>query len=266
MSEVDTSIIEKWTSEKIVALKGSRKIAALTAYDYPMAVRLDQAGIPFILVGDSLGMVVLGYSDTTQVSMDEMEHHVRAVARARPRSLIVADLPAHAYDLPADAVRNAKRLISAGAEAVKAEGGKTIVPQVEAIVRAGIPFCGHLGMLPQHVNEEGGYKVKGKVKAERIHLLEDARCLEQSGAFAVVLELVTKVVANEITSLIRIPTIGIGSGDQCDGQILVTTDLWGTSPGFIPKHVKNRLDLHSAMVEAVTQWRGSVETGPEAPH
>src|ERR1041384_7956587 len=144
------------------------KIAALTAYDFPMTRLLDEVGVPFILVGDSLGMVVLGYEDTTSVTMSEMEHHVRAAARAKPRALLVADLPYHSYDTVEQAVENAKRLAAAGAEAVKAEGGRAIAEQVRAIVAAGIPFCGHLGMLPQHVHEEGGYRIKGIKEPEQI--------------------------------------------------------------------------------------------------
>src|SRR5256885_2709944 len=163
----------KVTAEMIRGMKGQR-IPALTAYDYPMARLLDEIGIPLILVGDSLGMVVLGYPDTTHVSMAEMEHHVRAAARAKPRALVAADLPYHSYATVEDAVANAKRLVAAGAEAVKAEGGREILPQVQAIVAAGIPFLGHLGMLPQHVHEEGGYHIKGKKPPEHEALLADA--------------------------------------------------------------------------------------------
>ena len=248
-------------------MKGERKVAALTAYDFPMARILDAAGIPLMLVGDSLGMVVLGYPDTTHVTMDEMVHHVRAVARAKPSALVVADLPAHAYDNEAAAVANARRLAAAGAEAVKAEGGREIAPQIRAIVAAGIPFLGHLGMLPQHAPEEGGYRIKGKAEAERLALFEDARCVEACGAFGVVLELVSAPVARELSTIIGIPTIGIGSGDGCDGQILVTTDLWGTSPGFIPKHVKVRLELHTAMREMAERWAASIQpTAKDGAH
>src|SRR5882757_6535124 len=157
----------KITADTIRAMKAhGEPIAALTAYDFPMTRLLDEAGIPFILVGDSLGMVVLGYADTTSVTIAEMEHHVRAAARAKPRALLVADMPYHSYGTVADAVENAKRLTAAGAEAVKAEGGRAIIEQVRAIVAAGIPFCGHLGMLPQSVHEEGGYRVKGKNESE----------------------------------------------------------------------------------------------------
>ena len=234
------------------------KIAALTAYDFPMTKLLDEAGIPLILVGDSLGMVVLGYSDTTQVTLDEMEHHVRACARAKPRSLLVADLPFHTYETPEQALAAARRLVAAGAEAVKAEGGREILPQIRAIVAAGIPFFGHLGMLPQHVNEEGGYHIKGKTDLERENLFADAKALEEAGAFAVVLELVKPAVAKELTATISIPTIGIGAGPDCDGQILVTTDLLGTSPDYIPRHVKKNFHLAEQMKSAFREWKDSI--------
>lgn len=240
-------------------MKGREKIAALTAYDFPMTKLLDEAGIPLILVGDSLGMVVLGYSDTTQVTMDELEHHLRAAARAKPNALLVADLPFGTYDNPKSALENAQRLVAAGAEAVKAEGGREILQQVRAIISAGIPFLGHLGMLPQHVREEGGYHIKGKTEIERENLLADAIALEEAGAFAVVLELVKPAVAKEVTGNVSIPTIGIGSGSDCDGQILVTTDLLGTSPDYIPKHVKIKLNLAEQMRVAFVQWKQSIQ-------
>src|SRR5262249_13096170 len=174
---------EKITAKEIIAMKArGEKIAALTAYDFPMARLLDQAGIPLILVGDSLGMVVLGYPDTTHVTMAEMEHHVRAVARAKPRALLAADLPYGSYETVESALANAKRLVAAGAEAIKAEGGVSIVNQVRAIIETGIPFLGHLGMLPQHVLEEGGYRVKGKKEEEHQALVADAEALVEAGA------------------------------------------------------------------------------------
>jgi 3-methyl-2-oxobutanoate hydroxymethyltransferase len=248
----------KITAEFIRSMKGREKIAALTAYDFPTTKLLDAAGIPLILVGDSLGMVVLGYSDTTQVTMDELEHHLRAAARAQPSALLVADLPFGTYENPEAALQNAQRLAAAGAEAVKAEGGREILDQVRAIISAGIPFLGHLGMLPQHVREEGGYRIKGKTDVERENLFADAKALEEAGAFAVVLELVKPAVAKEVTEKISIPTIGIGSGDDCDGQILVTTDLLGTSPDYIPKHVKKTFHLAEQMRAAFVEWKQSI--------
>ena len=246
-------------AESIRAMKArGEKIAALTSYDFPMTKLLDEAGIPLILVGDSLGMVVLGYSDTTQVTIDELEHHLRAAARAKPRALLVADMPFRTYDNVEQAVATARRLAAAGAEAVKAEGGREILPQVRAIISAGIPFLGHLGMLPQHVREEGGYHIKGKTDLEREALFVDALALAEAGAFALVLELITPAVAKEVTDKISIPTIGIGAGAGCDGQILVTTDLLGTSPDYIPKHVKKNFHLAEQMRAAFVEWKQSL--------
>lgn len=236
------------------------KIPALTAYDYPLAKMLDEAGIPFIHVGDSVGMVVLGYPDTTFVTMADMEHHVRAVARAKPRALIAADLPIGSYNTAEEAVANARRLVAAGAESVKAEGGRSILPQVRAIIAAGIPYCGHLGMLPQHVREEGGYKIKGRTETERETLFADAQALADAGAFALVLEIVTAPVAKELTAQIDIPTISIGSGPDCDGQILVTHDLIGMFPWFTPKFAKPLGNCANEIKSAVTAWKKSVET------
>jgi 3-methyl-2-oxobutanoate hydroxymethyltransferase len=248
----------KITAATIQSMKGREKIAALTAYDFPMTRLLDEVGIPLILVGDSLGMVVLGYEDTTLVTMDEMEHHVRAAARAKPRALLVADLPYHSYRSVDEALNNARRLMSAGAEAVKAEGGRTIAEQVRAITGAGIPFLGHLGMLPQSVRAEGGYRVKGKADPERVALLEDARALAGAGAFGVVLELVSPAAAAELTAQIPIPTIGIGSGPDCDGQILVTSDLLGLFPWFTPKFVKPKLNAAEQMRGVIAEWKSMI--------
>jgi len=247
----------KVTADMIRRMKG-RKIPALTAYDYPMAKLLDEIGIPLMLVGDSLGMVVLGYPDTTSVTMAEMEHHVRAAARAKPNALLAADLPYRSYETVENAVANAQRLVGAGAEAVKAEGGRAIMPQVRAILAEGIPFFGHLGMLPQSVREEGGYHVKGKVESEREALRADVQALADAGAFAIVLELVAPPVAKELTQKIQVPTIGIGSGPDCDGQILVTTDLLGTFPWFTPKFVKPRLNAADQMRAAIEEWKKSI--------
>jgi 3-methyl-2-oxobutanoate hydroxymethyltransferase len=242
--------------EKIAALQARKggPIPALTAADFPMARLLDECGIPLILVGDSLGMVTLGYPNTTHVTMADMEHHVRAVARAQPKALVIGDLPYKSYETAEQAVENARRLIAAGAEGVKAEGGRAILEQVKAITAVGIPFCGHLGMLPQSVLVEGGYKVKGRQDAERVGLHEDARALEDAGAFAIVLELVTPLVAKEITDAIKIPTIGIGSGADCDGQVLVTADLVGMFPWFTPKFVKPQLDAAEQMRAVICNW------------
>ena len=230
------------------------RITALTAYDYPTARLLDESGIDIILVGDSLGMVVLGFEDTTQVTLADIVHHTRAVARAVKRALLVADLPIHTYNTPAEAVTNARTLIEAGAQAVKLEGGASHVAQIEAIVAAGIPFMAHIGMLPQSVREEGGYKVKGRTDAEAIALIADARAVETAGAFAVVLEIVKAEAAQRVTEAIRIPTIGIGSGANCDGQILVTHDLIGLFPWFVPKFVRPEADVAGEMGKAFTAF------------
>lgn len=249
---------DKITSEALKAMKGRQRIPALTAYDFPMAQVVDAARVPLILVGDSLGMVVLGYQDTTSVTMEDMIHHVGAVSRARPRALLAADLPFGSYSTPEQALHNARRLVAAGAEAVKAEGGRAILPQVKAILNAGIPVIGHLGMLPQSVREEGGYHIKGKLESEHQDLIQDCRALSDAGVCAIVLELVTSSVARELTALCAAPTIGIGSGPHCDGQILVTTDLLGTSPGFIPRHVKLRGDLRAESIKIIENWSQSV--------
>ncbi len=249
----------KITVESIRAMKArGEKIAALTVYDYPMTKLLDEAGIPLLLVGDSLGMVVLGYPDTTRVTMEEMKHHVRAAARANPNALLGADMPFKSCETVDGAVANARQMIVSGAEFVKAEGGRDILPQVKAIIAAGIPFCGHLGMLPQRVLEEGGYHIKGKKDAEHLNLLDDSRALADAGAFAIVLELVTPPVAKEISEAISIPAIGIGSGPDCDGQILVTHDLIGAFPWFTPRFVKPQANCAATIKSAVAAWKNSL--------
>lgn len=226
------------------------KVAALTAYDYPMARLLDEAGVPLILVGDSVGMVVLGYPDTTQVTLAEMRHHVAAVARAKTKALVVADLPYHTYQTAQNAVANAHILIEAGAEAIKLEGGAAVVPEIQALREAGIFVVGHIGMLPQHVKEEGGYKIKGRSEVEKERLLVDALAVEKAGAFALVMELVEAETAREITAQLSIPTIGIGSGPHCYGQIMVTHDLIGSFPWFRPKFAVAKADVASAIRDA----------------
>ena len=228
-----TDLVEKYREMK----KRGEKVTALTAYDYPTARLLDESGIDVILVGDSLGMVVLGYEDTTRVTLDEMLHHTRAVARGVKSALVVGDMPIHTFETPDQAVATAKQFADAGAQAVKLEGGTSHSAHIEAITRAGIPYMAHIGMLPQHVREQGGYKVKGKTQSEAEALIADAKAVEKAGAFSVVLEIVVPEIAKQITNAIGIPTIGIGSGEQCDGQILVTHDLIGLFPWFTPKFV-----------------------------
>jgi 3-methyl-2-oxobutanoate hydroxymethyltransferase len=213
-------------------------LAVLTAYDYPTARLLDEAGLDILLVGDSLGMVVLGYEDTTSVTMEEMLHHTRAVRRGTQRALVVSDLPFASYNTPEYALANARRLVEAGADAVKLEGGVAVERQIAAITAAGIPFMGHIGMSPQNVRNEGGYHLKGKTDEEAARIEEDAAAVQRAGAFSVVLELVKPAVAQRISAALEIPTIGIAAGSGCDGQVLVSHDLFGFFPWFTPRHVK----------------------------
>ena len=243
------------------------KIAALTAYDYPTARLVDEAGADLILVGDSLGMVVLGYPDTTTVTLDDMIRHTGAVARGVKNAVIVTDLPIDTYRTPDEAVANARRLVEAGAEAVKLEGGAALAPQIRALVTAGIPVLAHIGMLPQHIREEGGYKVKGRTAEEAEAIRRDAAAVQQAGAFAVVMEIVIPGLAVEITSGLQIPTIGIGSGEGCDGQILVLHDLVGLYPWFKPKFAKQRAETGDAITGAVREYVADVhgDTGMTPP-
>lgn len=244
------------TTERLARLaKRARRgtpIAALTAYDYPTARLLDEAGVDLILVGDSLGMVVLGHKDTTSVTMEMMLHHTAACALGTQSAVLVGDLPFASYETPEMALANARRLIGAGANCVKFEG--SLIPQVEAIVGAGIPFVGHIGMLPQHVREEGGYRKKGKTPEQAASLLDDARALENAGAIAIVLESMVASVAQSITEALAIPTIGIGAGGACDGQILVIHDLLGSFPWFRPSFATPRADLATETSRAVREY------------
>ncbi len=254
------------TPDEIRASKAEhRKISALTAYDYPMGRLLDESGLDLILVGDSVGMVVLGHPDTTLVTMEDMIHHTRAVARGVSRALLVADLPALSYRTPEEAVANGHRLLHAGARAVKLEGGVSHRAQIAALTAAGIPTVGHIGMLPQSVREEGGYRVKGRTESEALALLEDARAVESAGACAVVLEIVTPKTARLVTSEISIPTIGIGSGTDCDGQILVTYDLIGLFPWFQPKFVSPKAQVAGSIREAVAGYIDQIKNGSSTP-
>lgn len=210
-----------------------RPLLALTAYDYPTARHLDEAGgVDILHVGDTLGMVVLGFEDTTLVTMEDMVRATDAVARARKRALVTADLPYRSYENPVQAVENSRRLCEAGADAVKLEGGAEILPQIRAILAAGIHVQGHLGMLPQHVREEGYYRKKGKLESEAARLESDARLLETEGVFSIVLECVVDQVAARITRALKIPTLGIASGYETTGQVRVITDLTGATPWY----------------------------------
>ena len=231
------------------------KIAALTAYDYPMAKLLDEAGVDILLVGDSLGMVVLGYPDTTSVTIEDMVHHTSAAARAKPHALLTADMPYRSYDTPSEALTNAQKLIAAGAQAIKMEGGIEILPQIETIRSAGIQVIGHLGMLPQHILEEGGkYHIKGKMEEEQQQLIQSAVALEKAGVAAIVLELIKHDFTTQITRSIQIPTIVIASGPDCDGQILVIHDLIGAFPWFIPKFITPVLKTGADTRQAAADW------------
>lgn len=242
-------------AESLRARKGGRPIASLTAYDYPTARLLDECGVDVLLVGDSLGMVVLGFPDTTHVTLAHMLHHVAAVARAQCRALVVGDLPIHSYDTPAQALATARHLVAAGADAVKLEGGLGQAEQVRAITAAGIPVMGHLGMLPQNVLEEGGYRKKGKTAEQAAALREDALALVDAGVFAIVLESVIPVTARMLTELLAVPTIGIGSGEHtCDGEVAVVTDLLGSYPWFVPPFAKPEADLAGATRTAVGRY------------
>ncbi len=239
------------------------RIAMLTAYDYPTARLLDEAGIPALLVGDTLGMVMLGHETTLPVTLDIMIHHTKAVIRGARQALVVADLPFLTYQVSADeAVRNAGRLLQeGGAHAVKIEGGAPVVETVARLVGVGIPVMAHLGLTPQSVHQLGGYRVQGKTPVAIQRLLDDARALESAGAFAVVLECVPAAVARLVTEALEIPTIGIGAGAGCDGQVQVITDLLHLLPGPLPKHAKPYLEAGALIREAVGNYLADVQSG-----
>ena len=235
-------------------------VTMLTAYDYATALAVDRAGIDVILVGDSLGMVVLGYQTTLPVTVDEMLHHCRAVARGASKALLVGDMPFMSYQVStAEAVRNAGRFLQEGGmDTVKLEGGREMAAAVEAIVAAGIPVMGHIGLTPQSVHKLGGFKTQGRTARAARRLIEDAHILEEAGCYAVVLEAIPDRVAELISERISIPTVGIGAGPGCDGQVLVTHDLLGLFDRFTPKFVKKYADLHAEMARAFADYRGEV--------
>ena len=251
----------KWTAPKIKALKGEQKVTSLTAYDTLSARYADEAGVPLILVGDSLAMTVLGYETTLPVTMDEMVHHTAAVSRGVQNGLVVADMPFMSYQGTTEhAMENAGRFIKeAGADAVKIEGGAMRVELVEKLVANGIPVLGHIGLTPQSVKEMGGFKMQGKTDEAAQKLLADAAALEQAGAFAMVLECVPPELAQKITASITIPTIGIGAGPHCDGQILVFTDVLGMGQGHVPGFVKKFADLKPQIQQALSAYKDEVE-------
>ncbi len=239
------------------------KISMLTAYDYSTAKLEDEAGVNSILVGDSLGNVVLGYEDTISVTMEDMIHHGAAVSRGAKNALVIVDMPFMSYQTSVyDAVVNAGRLMKeARAGAVKLEGGSRVCPQIKAIVEAGIPVCAHLGLTPQSINAFGGFKVQGKTEAAAKQLIEDAKAIEEAGAFAVVLEGIPRKVADLITDRLTIPTIGIGAGNGCDGQVLVYQDMLGMFSDFTPKFVKRYEDIGEKMKKAFAKYIEEIQSG-----
>ncbi len=244
--------------------KNKEKLALLTAYDFPTARRLEQAGVDGILVGDSMGMVLYGQSTTLGMTMEILIEHVKAVVRGAPQSLVIADLPFLSYHLgKAQAIQNAGRFLQqAGASAVKLEGGEEVAPVIESISNAGIPVMAHLGLTPQKVHQLGGYKRQGYTEKQRDYLIRSAKAVTQAGAFAVVLECVEPTLAERITQNISIPTIGIGSGKACDGQILVTEDLLGLSEGRVPGFVDPVADLGKGMLEGIQQYVDRTKSKP----
>lgn len=262
---------EKVTVPDIRRMKQrGEKITALTAYDYSFARVLDEAGVDILLVGDSLGSVIQGHESTLPVTMDEMVYHTRAVARGRGRALVVADMPFLSFQISLEETkRNAGRFLQeGGAEAVKIEGGVSMLETIEAIVRMGIPVMGHVGLTPQSIHRFGGYKVQGKEKERREAILHDAMAVEQAGAFSVVLEGMPLDLAREITGRLSIPTIGIGAGMHCDGQVLVVHDMLGLFDMYTPKFVKKYADLRGIISEAVKNFITEVRGGkfPDEEH
>lgn len=262
---------DKITLQTILKMKQQkRKIVMLTAYDYQTALLEDRAGVDMILVGDSLGMVVLGYENTIPVTLEEIIHHLKPVARARTRALLVGDLPFMSYQASVvDAVRNAGRLLKeGGAEAVKLEGGRRMGAVIKGILDADIPVMGHLGLTPQSLHQFGGYRIQGRDAAGAEKLLDEARFLEDAGCFGMVLEGIPWQLAQEITEAVSIPTVGIGAGRECDGQVLVVNDLLGLGDDFSPRFVKRYADLGQAMADAFESYIEEVRQGkfPDLDH
>ncbi len=250
------------TQIKEMKQKGE-KIAMLTAYDYATAKLIDEAGIPLILVGDSLGMVVLGYGSTIPVTMDEMIHHTKAVVRGTAKALVIGDMPFMTYQVSfEDALRNAARFMQeGGVQAVKLEGGESMAETVKKIVSCGIPVMGHIGLTPQSINQLGGFKVVGKTPEAAVRMLNDAIALDEAGAFAIVLECVPEPLSKLITERISIPTIGIGAGKYCDGQVQVISDLLGLYTDFVPKHAKQYVKLSDSIKKATADYIAEVQAG-----
>ncbi len=248
----------------------NEKLSMVTAYDYSMAKLVDEGGIDGILVGDSLGMVTLGYENTLAVTIDDMIHHTKAVSRGANNALVVADMPFLSYHISIEeSIKNAGRLIKEGnAHAVKLEGGRDVIDKIEGIVKAQIPVMGHIGLTPQSINMFGGFKVQGKTIEQIQNLIDDAKCLEEAGVFAIVLECIPEKISKIITESVSIPTIGIGAGKYCDGQILVINDMLGMYSDFTPKFVKQYKNLKEDINEAINNYIKDIKTGafPEEKH
>ncbi len=252
----------KKTASYFLSQKGERRLSMLTAYDYHTACVIDEAGIDMILVGDSLGNVMLGYENTLAVTVDDMIHHGKAVCRGARNAFVVVDMPFMSYQTSVyDAVKNAGRVMKeTNCQAVKLEGGAGYADRVRAVVDAGIPVVGHIGLTPQSFNTLGGYKVQGKTVQAARQLLDDARALEEAGAFAITLECVPEALARKITEQVSVLTIGIGAGKYCDGQVLVYQDMLGYTDGFTPKFVKKYANLHDTMLEAFRSYKEECES------
>jgi 3-methyl-2-oxobutanoate hydroxymethyltransferase len=254
--------LHKTPRDIIVKKTAGQKISVITAYDYSLALLCDRAGVDILLVGDSAGMVMLGYENTIPVTMEQMELFTEAVSRARQSALIVGDLPFMSYQANvSDAITNSGRLIKAGADAIKLEGGQEMEDTIKAIVETGIPVMGHIGLQPQTTMLSQGYRVQGRTKDTAIKLIEDAKALEKAGVFSIALEMISHEVAKIISESINIPTIGIGSGKNCDGQVLVIHDMLGMYDKLKPKFVKRYLSLSKDIVKAVESYRKDVESG-----
>lgn len=246
--------------EAILAKKGKTPVSELTAYDYPTARLVDEAGVDMILVGDSLGMMMLGFPDTTHVTLDHMLHHTAAVARAAKNAVVIADMPIHTYETPQQALETAQALMATGADAVKLEGGAAKEAHIRAIVQAGIPVQAHIGLLPQKVKEEGGYRMHGKTDEEAAAIMEDMKAVVRAGAFSVVIECTRHSVAAEITKACPIVTIGIGAGKgTCDGEVAVFHDLVGGFPWFVPGFAKPKADIATEISRAVKEYMADVQ-------
>lgn len=254
INKITTSVIQKMKTD-------GEKISMLTAYDYSTAAMMDEAGVDIILIGDSLGMAILGYDSTLPVTMEDMLHHTKPVSRAAKRAMVLGDMPFMSYQIsPEEALRNAGRFMKeAGAHGVKLEGGREVAETVMKITSSGIPLMGHLGLTPQSVHQLGGYKVQGKDDKGARRMMEDARILEEAGAFSIVLECVPAPLAGEISRSLTIPTIGIGAGVECDGQVLVVNDMLGMFEKFTPKFVKKYAKLNIEMRAAIEQYIGEVK-------